>query len=239
MFTQFLPEREPSPKEISQPRVAYAMAYKTCVFSSALLCKKIGITLNTKNKWGIELEGPRPVPVIFVILALCCAYRMVLGWSQCGIEKDKLATFDYNIARLFAFGAILISVGQYLTQIQVVDSWSERFYSPEQCATLEQVLFLGIAVFVHASITGIREWKDFGWLKRIITVFSIPISLYLGLYLLSEAAGSRGYLMALAALIIGAFLALFSRFLLSRMRNTAPDNGAALGTLSRNSRAAI
>src|SRR5689334_2990264 len=99
---------------------------------------------------------------------------------------------------------------------KIVDFWSERLYSSEQRATLEQLLFIAIALFVCGS-TGIRKRTHFGWMKGIITVLSISLSLYLCLVLLSVVTGSRGYLMAALALAIGAPLALFPQVLLSRI----------------------
>lgn len=226
MSAQFQPaEQERSPKEIPQPSEAYRRAYRSCFVTSALLWRAIDVTPITNGKLELEPKVPKAVPVTLIFAALCCAYKMVIEWSQCESEKNKFATLDYNVVRSFAFGAILVSVVQYLTQLQIGDFWTERFYSSEQGATLEQILFIAIALFVCASITRLREWKDVGWLKRIITVLSILVSLYLCLVLRRVVAGSQGYLMVALALAIGAFLVLCPKFVLSRIQNTAAENG--------------
>jgi hypothetical protein len=212
------PESERSPKDVSQLTDAYRKAHKAYVLASALLAswELIGITLDTKDKWGIELKSPNAVPLILFTLVFYSGYKMVIEWLQCEAEGNKVASLDYWIAHLIALSAILISVVQYLAKIQIVDFLGRPFYRPEQSVPVEQILFLGIAVSVAVGIGGIGAWKNFGWLKRIITILSIPIGLYLVMALLGAVGGHRRYWTALAAIALGAILALLLRFLLSR-----------------------
>jgi hypothetical protein len=207
------PESERSPKDVPQLTDAYRKAHKAYVLASGLLAswELIGITLDTKGKWGIELKSPNAVPLILFTLVFYSGYKMIIEWLQCEAGGNKVAKFDYWIAHLIALSAILISAVQYLTKIQIVD-----FLAPEQRVPVEQILFLGTVVSVAVGVGGITAWKNFGQLRRIMTILAILFSLYLVLALLGAVAGHRRYWTALAAVALGAILALLPRFLLSR-----------------------
>lgn len=221
------PEPQHSPKEeVPQLTDAYRKAHKAYVVASGLLAswELIGITLDTKDKWGIELKSPKAVPLILFTLVFYSGYKMIIEWLQCEAARNKVAKLDYWIAHSIALGAILISVVQYLAKIQIVDLLGRPFYSPEQRVFVEHILFLGIIVSVGVSVGGISAWRNFGRQKRIITVLSIPFSLYLVLTFLGAGPGRWRYLMALAAMAMGAILAMLSHLLRSGAH--APGTGS-------------
>lgn len=210
-------EPQRSPREVSQLTDPYRKAHKLYVLFSGLLAswELIGISLDTKDKWGIELKSPKAVPLILLTLMLYSGYRTIIEWLQCGPERNKVARLDYWVAHSIALGAIIISVVQYLTKIQIVDLLGRPFHLPEQRVFLEQILFLGIIISVAVTVGGIRAWKNFGRVKRIITALSIPFSIYLVLAVLGAVGGNRRYWMALSAIAVGAILPVLSRFLTS------------------------
>jgi hypothetical protein len=212
------PEPERSSNDVPQLTDAYRKAHKAYVVASGLLAswELIGITLDTKDKWGIELKSPNAVPLILFTLVFYSGYKMIIEWLQCEAEGNRVAKFDYWVAHLIAFSAILISVVQYLTKIQIVDFLGRPFYAPEQRAPVEQILFLGIVVSVAVGVGGISAWKNFGRLRRVMTSLTIPFSLYLVIALLGAVGGHRRYWTALAAVAMGVILGLLPRFLLSR-----------------------
>src|SRR5437016_8414800 len=71
-------EPVPAPvKEIPSLSDAYRKAHKSYVLVAGLLAswELIGITLNTKEKWGVELKSPAAVPLIlFTLRALHCSH---------------------------------------------------------------------------------------------------------------------------------------------------------------------
>lgn len=211
------PSPECSSKDLSQLTDAYRKAHKAYVLASGLLAswELIGITLDTKGKWGIELKSPNAVPLILFTLVFYSGYKMIIEWLQCETGGNKVAKFDYWIAHMIAFSATLISVVQYLTKIQIVD-FLRPFYPPEQRVPVEQILFLGIVVSVAVGVGGISAWKNFGRLKRIMTILAIPFGLYFVMALLRAVAGHWRYWTVLAAVALGAILALLPRFLFSR-----------------------
>ena len=65
------PESKPTPpKEIPQVTDAYRKAHKNYVLVAGLLAswELIGVTLNTKDKWGVEFKSPAAVPLILFTL---------------------------------------------------------------------------------------------------------------------------------------------------------------------------
>jgi hypothetical protein len=117
------PEPTRSLKGIPRLTDAYRKAHKAYVLASGLLTswELIGITLDTKGKWGLELKSPNAVPLILFTLVLYSGYKMIIEWLQCEAEENKVAKLDYWIAHSIAFIAILISVIQYLAKIQIIN----------------------------------------------------------------------------------------------------------------------
>lgn len=210
-------EPQRSPKDVPQLTDPYRKVHKLYVLFAGLLAswELIGVTLDTKDRWGIELKSPKAVPLILLTLMLYSGYKTIIEWLQCGAERNKVARLDYWVAHSIALVAIVISVVQYLTKIQIVDLLSRPFHLPEQRVFLEQILFLGIIISVSVTVGGVRAWRNFGRLKRIIAALSIPFSIYLILAVLGAVEGNRRYWMALSATAVGAMLPLLSRFLTS------------------------
>ena len=212
------PEPEHSPKDVPQLTEAYRKAHKAYVLASGLLAswELIGITLDTKGKWGIELKSPNALPLILFTLVIYSGYKMIIEWLQCDAEGNKVAKLDYLIAHSIALSAILISGIQYLAKIQIVDFLSRPFASPEQRVPMEQILFFGIVVSVAVCVGGFSAWRDFGRLKRIITILSIPCGLFVVMVLLAAVTGHGKYWAVLTAIGLGSILAFLPRFLISR-----------------------
>lgn len=118
------PQPEP-PKVVPELTDAYRKAHKSYVLASGLLAswELIGITLDTKEKYGIELKSPKAVPLILFTLVIYSGYKMTIEWMQCHPERRQhtAAKWDYRIAHGLAFVAIAISLIQYLLLIQVAD----------------------------------------------------------------------------------------------------------------------
>ena len=109
-------------------------------------------------------------------------------------------------------GARSIWIVQYLTKIQVVD-FLARTFSSEQ-VSVEPILFLGSVLSVTIAVGGFAAWKNFGRLKRAVTVCFLVMGAYLALTYLGAVGAHRWYWVALAA-ALGAALGLVSRPLLS------------------------
>src|SRR5437016_12653472 len=98
-------EPVPAPvKEIPSLSDAYRKAHKSYVLVSGLLAswELIGITLQTKEKWGIELKSPAAVPLILFTLVFYSGYKLIVEWEQCDAErrKHRAAKIDYVVAHL-------------------------------------------------------------------------------------------------------------------------------------------
>lgn len=112
-------------KEIPELTDAYRKAHKSYVLASGLLAswELIGITLQTKEKWGIELKSPTAVPLILFVLVIYSGYKTSIEWWQCNPERKQhpAAKWDYRVAHGIAFIAIVISIVQALLHIQILD----------------------------------------------------------------------------------------------------------------------
>jgi len=152
MSTQPVPalvsQPEP-PKEIPELTDAYRKAHKNYVLASGLLAswELIGITLQTKEKWGIELKSPAAVPLILFTLVIYSGYKMTIEWLQCNPDRQQhpAAKWDYRIAHIIALTAIAISVVQYLLHIQIVDVLGHHAFI---LRTAFLVLYLGILAVI-------------------------------------------------------------------------------------------
>lgn len=229
MSTQAAPAPEPEPtppKEVPQSTDAYRKAHKSYVLAAGLLAswELIGITLDTKEKWGIELKSPKAVPLILFTLVFYSAYKMTIEWLQCDSERrrNKAARLDFWIAHLIALTAVGISVFQYLARIQIVD-WLNKHPLPPRYPTerpsphefhfllqLFLVAFVAFSTmfFVVLISEGKEGWKTRGWAKLLLCVLSIPASVYAVGYLLVHANGYKDYLEILASGGFGILLAL-------------------------------
>lgn len=156
MSTQAAPALEPTQsKEVPQLTDAYRKAHKSYVMSSGLLAswELIGITLTTKERWGIELKSPSAVPLILFTLVFYSGYKLTIEWLQCDPERRKnaAAKLDYVTAHVMALAAIAISVVQYLLRIQIVDALKHE----QAIAVLVGLAF----VYGYVILWYTRWWK--------------------------------------------------------------------------------
>lgn len=111
--------------EIPPVTDTYQKAHKNYVLWSALLAswQLIGITLETKEKWGVTLKSPNAVPLVLFCLVVYFGFKVIIEWSQCDDNRKQhiAARIDYGVAHAIAVSAIVISVVQYLLRIQIVD----------------------------------------------------------------------------------------------------------------------
>lgn len=204
-----------SPEEVAQLADAYRKAHKAYVLASSLLAswELIGISLDTKEKWGIELKSPNAIPLILFTLVIYFGYKLIIEWQlQHDTAKNRVAELDYRVAHSIAAAAILVCVIQHVADIQIVDLLSQPLYLPEQRLYVRYIFFLAIIVSVAVSVGGIFAWKKFGRLKHIATGFSIVLTLYL-VPAFWRADPRKG--MAMLAMALGAILS-FLRFLPSK-----------------------
>ena len=110
----------------------------------------IGVTLQTKERWGIDLKSPNAVPLILFTLMIYSGYKMTVEWLQCNLERrqNKAARVDYLVTHLIAVLALAISIIQYLARIQIVDVLSQHGSSMKMTAFLVGSLILGIIALV-------------------------------------------------------------------------------------------
>jgi len=117
--------KKKSPPPLSN---AYQKAHRTYVLSAALLAswELIGIELNTKEKWGVELKSPKAVPLILLAMIVYFGYRVTVEWMQCDEERrsHRAANVDFIVAHTIAAFALLISFIQYLLHIRIADTIS-------------------------------------------------------------------------------------------------------------------
>jgi uncharacterized membrane protein len=111
----------------STPEVtkAYQTAHKNYVLVAALLgsWQLLGITVETKDKWGITLKSPSAVPLILFALVVYFGYKVTIEWLQCDERRRKnpAALLDFRIAHIIAVVSISISLVQYVLQRQLLD----------------------------------------------------------------------------------------------------------------------
>lgn len=83
----------------------------------------LGITIDTKEKWGISVKSPSAVPVILFVLLVYFGYKVTIEWIQCdsGRKMHPAALLDFRIAHVIAVVAVLIAIIQYVLQRQLFD----------------------------------------------------------------------------------------------------------------------
>jgi hypothetical protein len=118
-----------SPLEHSAVRIGelseyYRRAQRSYVYASVLLAswELMGITLDTRNKWGLKLENPKAIPSLLFAVVLYCCYKMVIEWLQCGAERGTRAKIRFWVAHLAASGSIVIYVFQHWANVQIADA---------------------------------------------------------------------------------------------------------------------
>lgn len=203
---------EPTPvKEIPQVTDAYRKAHKTYVLAAGLLAswELIGITLDTKEKWGIELKSPTAVPFILFTLVFYSAYKITVEWWQCDGErrKDRIARLDYIVAHLIGAVAVGISVVQYLTRVQIVDTLrklEEDKYEPWRRMPLSELHFFVLFLLAGTAAAGARVWKDARTSKRFVFIACSLLGVYFAFALIREGQ----WVTALVAICFGTVIAL-------------------------------
>jgi hypothetical protein len=143
------------------------------VVASGLLAswELIGITLQTKEKWGIELKSPAGVPLILFVLVLYSGYKLLIEWTQCDAERRKhlAAKVDYWVAHGIALIAIAISIVQYMTRIQIIDFLNKAQPDPSKS-------FFGMMLLIPVAGLGLadllKKHKSFSpkWLHATLNV---------------------------------------------------------------------
>ena len=143
----------------SQLTPEYRKAHKNYVLIAGLLAswELIGINLNTKDKWGIELTSPKAIPLILYSLLIYSAYKMIIEWKllEEGKPKSKPALIDYYVAHAIGVSAALIGAIQTITKVRIAD----YALSPSRMATSIGIAILGA---LSALICGdnLAEWPD-------------------------------------------------------------------------------
>jgi hypothetical protein len=125
MSPQTAEAKSPMTIEIPALTTSYEKAHKSYVLAAALLgsWQLIGVTIETKEKWGITLKSPSAVPFILVSLVLYFGYKVKIDWMQCDERRQKhiAAKVDYRVAHGLGVTSLLITFGQYLYRVQFFD----------------------------------------------------------------------------------------------------------------------
>lgn len=118
----------PTPGSLSD---AYRKVHKSYALVSGLLASwsLIGITLETKEKWGFTLKSPNGVPLILVALVLYYGYRLVIEWVQIDAtgRANWAARLDYRVSHSLGLIALAIPAVQFLIRRQIVDVISNMY----------------------------------------------------------------------------------------------------------------
>jgi len=137
---------------------AYRKAHKSYVLSSGHLAawELIGITLETKEKWGIELKSPTAVPLILFTLVIYSGYKMTVEWLQCDpvSRRHPAARVDFRIAHMIALMAIAISLAQYLWRIQIVEIANRWFLK-----TAPDIFFVASLSMLGLALAKVRSFR--------------------------------------------------------------------------------
>jgi hypothetical protein len=111
--------------EQSKPTSGYRGISKSYVLVSGLLASRslLGVTIETKDKWGITIQSPNGVPLILISLVLYLGYRLIVEWVQCdaNYRNNKAARLDFGVSHFIALTALAIPTIQFLIHRQIVD----------------------------------------------------------------------------------------------------------------------
>lgn len=168
--------KEPGPKPLHTTRVppltgSYEKAHKSYVLFSALLAswQIIGITLETKEKWGVTFKSPNAVPLVLVSLVVYFGYKVTIEWVQVeeGRRNNIAAAIDFRVAHALAVVALGITFIQYLLHVQIFDVLSHRL-------TI-WVIPLSSAIFMFTVLAAgignkayIQRWVSTSALNKIV-----------------------------------------------------------------------
>ena len=198
-------------REVPQVTDAYRKAHKAYVLVSGMLAswELIGITLDTKGKWGIELKSPNAVPLILFTLLFYSGYKMTVEWLQCDSarRKDRIARLDFWVAHFIALTAIVIPIFQFFARIRIAD-WLTGHIPPQPEAPpipVNVALFMGVFWGVATGMVVLFAWKRFGLVKRSLLLLSLPVALYCAWQLVIVEGSLKTYLLVLVAIALGIF----------------------------------
>jgi hypothetical protein len=200
-------------RDVPQATDAYRKAHKAYVLVSGMLAswELIGITLDTKGKWGIELKSPNAVPLILFTLLFYSGYKMTVEWLQCDSarRKDRIARLDFWVAHFIALAAIVIPIFQFLARIRIAD-WLTGHIPPQPeppriPIPVNMFLFMGVFWGVATGMLALFAWKTYGLVKRSIVLLSLPVTLYCAWRLVIVEGSLKTYLLVLAAIALGIF----------------------------------
>jgi len=162
MSTQATPAAVPKqsqPKKVPPLTDSYRQAQKTYILVAGLLAswQLIGISLDTKDRWGIELKSLSAVPVILFTLLVYSGYRMTIEWLECDADRrsNPVPKLDNWVAHGIALTAVIVgTVQSYFPQTRIADVLTGP--------TAQDVLpFLLIgALMGHLAINLIRKPKS-------------------------------------------------------------------------------
>lgn len=202
----------PARKKKAPPSLsnAYQKAHKTYVLSSALLAswQLIGIELNTKEKWGVELKSPNAVPFVLLAMIIYFGYRLTVEWMQCDEERrsNRAANVDFVVAHTIAGLALLISLTQYLLRIRIADIIS---HAPDEVKfTAVGFSFLP---FVPSMISRFRKTESL--VDKVFFLGESICILLLSIIGATVMVLSRRWLLLLLTAPSAAFLGVSVRFL--------------------------
>jgi hypothetical protein len=160
-------------KEVPALTDAYRKAHKSYVLVAGLLAswELIGITLNTKEKWGVELKSPAAVPLILFTLVFYSGYKMTIEWLQCDAERREhfAVKLDYWVAHSIGAVAVGISVVQYLWRVRATDVILGNHFGRIIIWT-SSVWFVFISAFIL-----ITNWRMADRMKRWKLSLSVAI----------------------------------------------------------------
>jgi hypothetical protein len=163
--------------EIPQVTDAYRKAHKSYVLMSGLLAAwaLIGITLNTKDKWGIELQSPVAVPVILALSVFYSGYRLIVEWHQCAPERrnDSWARLDNWMAHGIGVTAVAVAGVQSLSRIRFIDLLNQYSRTPGA-----DVVFATIILGLFAGFTIVEGLRQDSKVKRLLAMALISMLLF-------------------------------------------------------------
>jgi hypothetical protein len=169
---------------------AYQKAHKNYVLFSALLAswQLIGITLETKERWGISFKSPNAVPLMLIALMVYFGYKTTIEWYQCEPSRREhlAALIDYRIGHSIAIIALMIAAFQYVVRAQLVDVVARHV--PELSIWLGLLVFADVllSMAIKARRSKKLPWKGMFWALLVflaMTVLTVVEFLKHGSYL--------------------------------------------------------
>jgi len=170
----------------------------------------VGITLNTKDKWGIELKSPAAVPLILVTLVVYSGYRLTIEWLQCDqSRRDHPAVkIDHRVAHGIAGMAIGVLLAQSVWRIQIADVLVRD--------ANQNSFYLGLCVafliaYFRRSVQNWRKTSRWQWRRiRDVSIVSVTFLATITMALLTLKGGFQHFAVAcLFGAVAGALVEAF------------------------------